>query len=68
MSGIYGWNSGNSFMNSFFGTGGSGSGPSLLSSLGDLQMIKSGAYKKAMKAYYAKIRIPSAVPVRQTAR
>ena len=53
MSGIYGWNSGNSFMNSFFGTGGSGSGPSLLSSLGDLQMIKSGAYKKAMKAYYA---------------
>ena len=53
MNGIYGWNSGNSFMNSFFGTGGSGSGPSLISSLGDLQMIKSGAYKKAMKAYYA---------------
>lgn len=53
MNGIYGMNSGNSFMNSFFGTGGSGSGPSLLSSLGDLQMIKSGAYKKAMKAYYA---------------
>lgn len=53
MNGIYGWNSGNSFMNSFFGTSSGGSGSSLLSSLGDLQMIKSGAYKKAMKAYYA---------------
>lgn len=53
MNGIYGMDSGNSFMNSFFGTSSSSSGPSLLSSLGDLQMIKSGAYKKAMKAYYA---------------
>lgn len=53
MDGINGWNSGNSFMSSLFGMGGSSSGPSLLSSLGDLQMIKSGAYKKAMKAYYA---------------
>lgn len=51
--GTYGTNS-NSFMDTFFGTSGSGnSGSSLVSSLGDLQMIKSGVYKKAMKSLYA---------------
>lgn len=51
--GSYGTNS-NSFVDTFFGTSGSGnSGSSLVSSLGDLQMIKSGVYKKAMKSLYA---------------
>ena len=51
--GSYGTNS-YSFMDTFFGTSGSGnSGSSLVSSLGDLQMIKSGVYKKAMKSLYA---------------
>lgn len=52
MNSIYGWGTSNtSFMDTFFGTS-SSSGSSLLSSLGDLKMIQSGAYKKAMKAYY----------------
>lgn len=54
MNSIYGWGTSNtSFMDTFFGTSSSSSGSSLLSSLGDLKMIQSGAYKKAMKAYYA---------------
>lgn len=44
--------SANSFMNTFFGSNGS-SGSSLISSLGDMQMIRSGVYKKAMKSLYA---------------
>lgn len=47
--GMYG---ANSFMNTFFGSSGN-SGSSLVSSLGDLQMIRSGVYKKAMKSLYA---------------
>ena len=43
----------NSFVDTFFGTS-STRGGSLLSSIGDLQMIQKGAYKKAMKAYVAK--------------
>lgn len=43
-----------SFMDTFFGTSGNGnSGSSLVSSLGDLQMIQSGVYKKAMQSLYA---------------
>lgn len=42
----------NSFMDTFFGTS-SNSGSSLISSLGDMQMIRSGVYKKAMKSLYA---------------
>lgn len=42
----------NSFMDSFFGSS-SNSGSSLISSLGDMQMIRSGVYKKAMKSLYA---------------
>lgn len=44
------------FFDSYMGTGSSGSNSSsgLSSSLLDLQMIKSGTYKKALKAYYAK--------------
>lgn len=44
------------FFDSYMGTGSSGSNSSsgLSSSLMDLQMIKSGTYKKALKAYYAK--------------
>lgn len=55
MFNIYGLDSNNSFMNTFFGTSNSSStlGSSLLTSLGDLQMIQSGVYKKAMKSYYA---------------
>ena len=44
-----------SFVDTFFGTS-STSGGSLLSSIGDLQMIQKGAYKKAMKAYVAKLK------------
>lgn len=44
------------FFDNYMGTGSSGSNSSsgLSSSLMDLQMIKSGTYKKALKAYYAK--------------
>ncbi len=42
-----------SFVDTFFGTGSSSSGSSLVSSLGDLKMIQNGVYKKAMKAYVA---------------
>ena len=43
-----------SFVDTFFGTSSnSSSGSSLVSSLGDLKMIQTGAYKKAMKAYVA---------------
>ena len=57
MSSFYGLDSGSSFMDTFFGTSNSyssygSSGNSLVSSLGDLNMIKSGVYKKALKAYY----------------
>ena len=56
-----------SFVDTFFGTS-STSGGSLLSSIGDLQMIQKGAYKKAMKAYVAKLilRRRLKIPVRQT--
>ena len=57
-----------SFVDTFFGTS-STSGGSLLSSIGDLQMIQKGAYKKAMKAYVAKLKILRRrlkIPVRQT--
>lgn len=58
MSSFYGLGSGGSFMDTFFGTSNSyssygSSGNSLVSSLGDLNMIKTGAYKKALKAYYS---------------
>lgn len=55
MYNIYGLDSNNSFMNTFFGTSNSSStmGSSLFTSLGDLQMIQSGVYKKALKSYYA---------------
>lgn len=53
MNSIYGWGTNNSFMDTFFGTSSSSSSASLFSSLGDLKMIQSGVYKKAMKAYYA---------------
>ena len=45
-----------SFFDSYMGTSSSGSNSAsgLSSSLLDLQMIKSGSYKKALKAYYAK--------------
>lgn len=52
MNSIYGWGTNNSFMNTFFGTS-SSTNSSLFSSLGDLKMIQSGVYKKALKAYYA---------------
>ena len=41
-----------SFVDTFFGSN-STSGSPLMSSLGDLKMIQTGAYKKAMKAYVA---------------
>ncbi len=47
--GMYG---ASSFVDTFFGNS-SKSGSSLFSSLGDLQMIQSGVYKKAMKSYVA---------------
>ncbi len=47
--GMYG---ASSFVDTFFGNS-SNSGSSLFSSLGDLQMIQSGVYKKAMKSYVA---------------
>ena len=51
--GIGGFGSG-SFMDSYFGTSSGGSSISSMSSmLGDLSMIKSGMYKKALKSYYA---------------
>ena len=55
MGSIYGMGT-NSFMNTFFGTNNtsSNSNTSWISSVGDLNMIKSGVYKKALKAYYAK--------------
>lgn len=55
MNNINGFGTNNSFMNTFFGVnnGGSSYGSSLLSSLGDLQMIQRGVYKKALKSYYA---------------
>lgn len=45
-----------SFFDSYMGTGSAGGSSSsmLSSSIMDLQMIKSGSYKKALKAYYAK--------------
>lgn len=43
-----------SFMDSYFGASSGGSSVSSMSSmLGDLSMIKSGMYKKALKSYYA---------------
>ena len=46
-----------SFMNTYFGMNNNdnGSGNSLLSSVSDLNMIKSGVYKKAMKSYLEKV-------------
>lgn len=58
MSNISALNSNNSsFMNTYFGTTNKeqNSNTSWLSSISDLNMIKSGVYKKAMKAYYAKV-------------
>ncbi len=44
-----------SFFDSYMGTGSAnGSSSMLSSSIMDLQMIKNGSYKKALKAYYAK--------------
>lgn len=55
MNNMYGIGSNQSFMNTFFGTSSrSSESGSLVSSLGDLQMIRSGVYKKAMRAYYEK--------------
>lgn len=55
MNSIYGWGMNNSFMDTFFGTSSSSStSSSLFSSLGDMKMIQSGVYKKALQAYYAK--------------
>ena len=45
---------GSSFFDTMLGNSQTGSTSSLSSSLGDLRMIQSGAYKKALKAYYAK--------------
>ena len=45
---------GSSFFDTMLGNSQTGSISSLSSSLGDLRMIQSGAYKKALKAYYAK--------------
>lgn len=55
MGSIYGMGN-NSFMNTFFGTNNTSTNfnTSWISSVGDLNMIKSGVYKKALKAYYAK--------------
>ena len=57
MSNFYGiGNDYSSLFNSMLGGGSSygSSGTSFLSSLGDLQMIQSGVYKKALTAYYKK--------------
>ena len=51
----------NSFVDTFFGTSSKSSSGSLLSSIGDLQMIQKGAYKKAMKAYVAKQKVQQTV-------
>lgn len=45
---------GSSFFDTMLGNSQTGGTSSLSSSLGDLRMIQSGAYKKALKAYYAK--------------
>ncbi len=54
---IFGSNSSsNDMYSTLFGTGSSSSttnSNSLVSSLGDLNLIKNGAYKKSLKAYYA---------------
>ena len=42
---------GSSFFDTMLGNSQTGSTSSLSSSLGDLRMIQSGAYKKALKAY-----------------
>lgn len=56
MSSFFGiGNSSDTFMNTMFGTSSSNrTGSSLSSSLGDLKMIQSGVYKKALQAYYEK--------------
>lgn len=56
MTNFYGiGSSGSNFFNSFFGMGGGSSSSAFpfLSGLGDLKMIQSGVYKKALKAYYS---------------
>lgn len=54
MNSFFGISSGSSNMfDSFFGSATSGSSTSGMYSLGDMKMIQSGAYKKALKAYYA---------------
>lgn len=54
MNNFYGIGAGgNSFFDTYFGNGGLGNSSfSFLSGLGDLKMIQSGMYKKALKAYY----------------
>lgn len=51
MFGIGSW--GSNFYDSYFGTSGSSNSTSWFSGLGDMRMIQSGVYKKALKAYYA---------------
>lgn len=59
MSGLNFYSLGNdttsTLFSSMFGSGTSSSGTSLLSSVNDLNMIRSGAYKKAISAYYAQV-------------
>lgn len=50
--GIGGYSSG-SFMDSYFGNSGGSSISSMSSMLGDMSMIRSGMYKKALKSYYS---------------
>lgn len=54
MNDLYGLgSSGSSVFDTFFGTSSSSNSSSMLTGLGDLKMIQSGAYKKSLKAYYA---------------
>lgn len=54
MSDFFGVGSqGSNVFDTYFGTSSNNSGTSLLTGLGDLKMIQSGAYKKSLKAYYA---------------
>lgn len=47
--------SSNDLYSTLFGGGSTGTANSLTSSLGDFNMIKSGAYKKTLKSYYATV-------------
>lgn len=53
MNDFFGVGSSSSVFDSYFGTSGNSGSSSLLTGLGDLKMIQSGAYKKSLKAYYA---------------